>query len=124
MRRIALLLVLIPLVTAGCGGGPTETVTQVATQQSGQPLSRAEFIAQADAICHNHRSRREDLESQANELGLLNSEKAHQVADLLRQASDNLMAETQELQALHPPVRERRHAQVNRVNPPCRGKRD
>jgi hypothetical protein len=103
VRRIALLLVLIPLVAAGCGGGSTETVTQVATQQSGQPLSKAEFIAQADAICHNHQSRREDLESQANELGLLNSEKAHQVADLLRQASDNLIAETQELQALHPP---------------------
>jgi hypothetical protein len=88
VRRVALLLVLIPLV---------------ATQQSGQPLSKAEFIAQADAICHNHQSRREDLESQANELGPLNSEKAHQVADLLRQESDNLIAETQELQALHPP---------------------
>jgi hypothetical protein len=68
-----------------------------------QPLPMAEFIAQADAICHNHQSRREDLESQANELGLLNSEKAHQVADLLREESNNLMAETQELQALRPP---------------------
>ncbi len=104
MRRIALVGVLIPLFTAGgCGGGSTEPATQVATQQSGQPLSRAEFIAQADVICHNHESRREDLESQANELGHLNSDKAHQVADLLRQASDNLMAESQELQALDPP---------------------
>ncbi len=104
MRRIALLLLLIPLVTpSGCGGGSTETVSQVATQQSGQPLSKAEFIAQADVICHNHQSRREDLESQAKELGLLNSEKAHQVAGLLRKASDNLMAEKRELQALDPP---------------------
>jgi hypothetical protein len=103
VRRIGLLGVLIPLGTAGCGGGSTETATQVATQQSGQPLSKVEFIAQADAICHNHQSRREDLESQANELGHLNSEQAHRVADLLRQESDNLMAEAQELQALRPP---------------------
>jgi hypothetical protein len=104
VRRIALVGVLIPLFAAGgCGGGSTGQTNQVATQQSGRPLSKAEFIAQADAICRNHQSRREDLESQAKELGLLNSEKAHRVADLLRQASDNLMAESQELQALDPP---------------------
>jgi hypothetical protein len=87
------LVCVIATVTAGCGGGKDK-----------QPPSKADYIAVGDVICRNHESRRQDLESQTVELGRLNSEgKAHRVADLLRQESDNLTAEVQELATLQPP---------------------
>ena len=93
------------LAIAACGGGGTETVTQVRTQTSAEALTKAEYVAAADAICRNHRARREDLEKQATDVGpIVSKDQAHQVADLLRQASDNLMVEVQELQALQPPT--------------------
>ena len=59
----------------------------------------------ADTACRNHQSRREDLESQASDLGALTSkEKAHRVADLLREESANRRAEVEELRGLHPPA--------------------
>jgi hypothetical protein len=92
------------IVAVGCGGGSTKTATGVETQQENQPLSKARYIALGDVICKNHQSRREDLESQTIDLGSLNSkDKAHQVAELLRQQSDNLTAEADEVQALNPP---------------------
>jgi hypothetical protein len=104
VRSVAFLVLLIAMVAAGCGGGSTKTATQVETQQERQPLSRADYIALGDVICKNHQSRREDLESQTIDLGRLNSEdKAHRVAGLLRQQSDNLRAEVQELRGLKPP---------------------
>jgi len=55
-------------------------------------------------ICRNHESRTADLENQTIELGRLNSERsAHQVAEILRQESDNLSVEARELQARPPP---------------------
>jgi hypothetical protein len=101
--RSALLLILISAIVAvGCGGGSTKTATRVETEQG--PLSKARYIALGDVICKNHQSRREDLESQTVDLGRLTSAaKAHQVAELLRQQSDNLKAETDELRALRPP---------------------
>ena len=103
MRRIASLVVLIPVLAAGCGGGSKETTTQVATAD-GQPPSKADYVGLADAICRNHQSRREDLESQAGELGPLTSKaKARQVASLLRQESANRRDEIQELRNLQPP---------------------
>lgn len=104
MRRIASLVLLLAVVAAGCGGESTETTTQVETQQI-VPLPRTEYIEVADTICRNHRSRREDLESQAADLGPLDSaDKAHRAADLLRQESSNLQAELHELRALRVPV--------------------
>jgi hypothetical protein len=89
-------LVLIAIAIAGCGGGSTETATQVET--------KADFIALGDVICKNHQSRTKDLESQTIDLGRLDSkDKAHQVAELLRQQADNLAAEAQELEDLQPP---------------------
>jgi hypothetical protein len=50
-----------------------------------QPPSKTDFVEQADAICYNHLSRQEDLESQASDLGPLTSkDEAHRVAELLR----------------------------------------
>ena len=80
-------------------------MTQVRTQTSAEALTKAEYIAAADAICGNHRAMREDLEKQATDVGpIVSKDQAHQVADLLRQASDNLMVEVQELRALQPPT--------------------
>jgi len=104
VRIVASLVLLIATVAAGCGGGPTKTATQVETETGKQPLSKADYTALGDVICKNHQSRREDLESQTIDLGRLNSEdKAHRVAALLRQESENLTAEVQELAALQPP---------------------
>src|SRR6185437_13776254 len=64
---------LFAIVAVGCGGGSTETGTHAETQQQTHPRSRADYIALADVICRNHQSRREDLESQARELGPLTS---------------------------------------------------
>ena len=91
-------------LAAGCGGGSKATTTQVATND-GPPPSKANYIEVADTICRNHQSRREDLESQASDLGPLTSkEKAGQVARLLRQESANRRAEVDELRGLQPPT--------------------
>jgi hypothetical protein len=105
VRHVVLPVFLIAIVAAGCGGGSTKTATQVKTQQGKRPLSKADYIALGDVICHNHLSRRQDLESQAVDLGALSSPgKAHQVATLLRQESTNLATEVEELDALQPPA--------------------
>jgi hypothetical protein len=102
--RGVLLLFLIPVVAAGCGGGSDETRTRVETGPDEQPPSKPEYIELADVICMNHQSRREDLESQASELGRIDSAaEARRIADLLREESRNLMAEHQEVGDLQLP---------------------
>jgi hypothetical protein len=104
VRRIASLALFLTVLVAGCGGGSEETTTQVPTNHGGPPRSKADFIGLADAICRNHQSRRQDLESQVGELGRLDSKaKARRVAALLRQESDNRRAEVDELSVLQPP---------------------
>jgi hypothetical protein len=104
VRGVVPLVLVIAIVVAGCGGGSNRSATQVHTQQGKQPLSKADYVALGDVICKNHQSRREDLESQTVDLGPLTSkDKAHQVADLLRQQRSNLVGEARELQALQPP---------------------
>lgn len=74
----------------------------------GQPPSKTDFIGVADTICLNHQSRREDLESQASDVGPLTSkEAAHRVAGLLREESHNLSEEARELQARPSPTTNR-----------------
>lgn len=91
-------------LAAGCGGGSKDATTQVATNRGGTPASKAHYIELADAICRNHQSRREDLESQASDLGPLTSkEKARRVADLLREEGANRRAEVEELRGQQPP---------------------
>ncbi len=105
MRRIALLALLLPALAAGCGGGSADSTTQISRQQSAGPSSKADYIELADTICRNHQSRREDLESQAGELGALTSKaKARQVATLLRKESDNRRAEVGEVRNLQSPT--------------------
>ena len=96
MRRIALPALVLALTAGGCGGGSGQTTTELSTQ----PASKQQFIQVGDAICANHQSRREDLESQARELGPLSTAaKARQVAALLRREAHNLRAEADELAA-------------------------
>jgi hypothetical protein len=104
VRRPTLVVLLIVVVTAGCGSDSSETTTRAGPQLEERPLSKAEFIELGDSICRNHRSRREDLESQVIDLGRLDSgDKARQVATLLRQESSNRRAEIGELGDLQPP---------------------
>jgi hypothetical protein len=96
---------LFAIAAVGCGGGSTETGTHAETQQRTQPRSRADYIALADVICKNHQSRREDLESQARELGPLTSKaKAREAGALLRKEADNRRAEVGELRGLQLPA--------------------
>jgi hypothetical protein len=93
VRGVVLLVLLIAIVIAGCGGDSDE-----------QSLPKADYVALGDVICKNHQSRTKDLESQTIDLGRLDSkDKAHRVADLLRRQGDNLAAEARELQALQAP---------------------
>lgn len=90
------------MAAAGCGGGSKETTTQVITNAP-PSQTRADYVERADAICRNHQSRQADLESQATDLGPITSEdKAHQIADLLREESANHRAEIGELSDLQP----------------------
>jgi hypothetical protein len=105
VRGLLVSLVLIPVVATGCGGGSDETTMKVETKVDQQPLSKTDYVEVADVICMNHQSRREDLESQASDLGPIDSAaKAHRIAELLRKEGRNLTAEYQELKALQPPA--------------------
>jgi hypothetical protein len=112
VRRIVLPALVVLLAAAGCGGSK-ETTTQVTTSLP-QPQTKADYVERADAICRNHQSRREDLESQAGELGPLRSKaQARQVAELLRKESSNRRAEIGELGDLQPPPADA--AEVNQI---------
>jgi hypothetical protein len=108
MGSIALLALVVAMFAAGCGGGSGKTATTQATAGPTQrPLTKAGYVALGDTICTNHESRRQDLESQANELGPLDSPaKAREIATLLRKESRNLTAEVEELEGLDPPAGE------------------
>jgi hypothetical protein len=104
VRRIALPALLIAALAPGCSGCTDGGNTHAGGRSDEQPPSKADYIELADAICRNHQSRREDLESQAAALGSLNSAaKARRVAGLLRRESRNLRSEIRELEARRPP---------------------
>jgi hypothetical protein len=95
---------LIVLVATGCGGGTGGTTTASPGQANAEPRSKAGYIEVADTICKNHQSRREDLESQARDLGPITSRgNARRIAALLRKESRNRRAEIRELEDLQPP---------------------
>jgi hypothetical protein len=102
VRRIALPLLLTSLIAAGCGSGSDHSTTGTATSDG--PPSKAHYVEVADVICTNHQSRREDLESQARDVGAITDRaSARRVAGLLRQEADNLRHEAQELEDLSRP---------------------
>jgi hypothetical protein len=99
------LALFLAAVLAGCGGGDETTTTRVDTQLQPGPQPTSDYAEQADAVCRNHQSRQADLESQASDLGPITSEdKAHRIADLLREESANRRAEIGELSDLEPPA--------------------
>jgi hypothetical protein len=103
VRSVVAVLVLVALTLAGCGGGSGKTTTRSETRTQVGP-SETGFVALADTICANHRSRREDLESQARELGPIDSAaQASRIAALLREEAANRRAEVRELEALPTP---------------------
>jgi hypothetical protein len=102
-RLVPALAVVATLAIAGCGGGGTKTFTQVRTQTSPEPLTKAEYIAHADAICKTEGAKRAELEQQVAELAPITSGETREVAALLRQQADNQMAEVKGLLALQPP---------------------
>ncbi len=107
LPRLVVIAVLVALAAGGCGSGSGETTTRSGTRTGTQPI-RADFISLADTICANHRSRREDLESQARELGPITSARQGQrIAALLREEAANRRAEVRELEALPDPSPER-----------------
>ena len=66
-RAIALLLVLV--IVAGCGGDDddsTEAVTVTTATETAEPLTRAEYIAQADTICEDFRSKTLPLDKESD----------------------------------------------------------
>jgi hypothetical protein len=79
---VAALVGVIVLLTAGCGGGAEE------------PLSKAEFQSQANAICAKY-------EKQLNALGTPSS--IDEIPDLVQQALVILNKEIDEIAALNPP---------------------
>jgi len=98
-RLLVVIAVLVAVAAMGCGGGSGKT-TQGETR-TGAPPSGTAFVALADTICANHRSRREDLESQARELGPIASRgQAARIALLLRKEAANRRSEVRELEAL------------------------
>jgi hypothetical protein len=69
MRRSIVLPALALVLATGCGGDDsTETVTVASTAASAEPLSKADYIAQADAICEEEGPAIEEIRDQANRL--------------------------------------------------------
>jgi hypothetical protein len=102
-RFVPAVVAIAVLAIAGCGGGGTKTVTQIRTQTSAEPLTKAEYIARADAVCKAQEAKRAELEQQVAELTPITSGETGEVAALLRQQADNQMAEVKGLLALRPP---------------------
>jgi hypothetical protein len=104
VRRTASLVLLLPMVAAGCGGGSKETTTQVETRPI-VPLPKTDYVEVAGRSAGTT-SPGERI-SRARPPTLVRSTRRTrptQAADLLRQEGSNLTAELQELQALRPPA--------------------
>lgn len=109
MRRglalIGLVAALVALV--GCGGSDSSSSGTTAAASSGEPLTKAEFVERADAICEDRAPEREALQEQAQELAeeinAGDDQAPEELADLLVEAADHAEQEFSELRALVPP---------------------
>jgi hypothetical protein len=87
---------------AGCGGGGTETVTQVVgTRTNAEPLTKPEYIAQADEICGETRPKTDALIDQANDA--IDRSDYEQAADLLDRTIEIARPAEERLAALPKP---------------------
>lgn len=95
---------------AGCGGSDSSSTETVAVQ-SGEALSKAEFIEKADAICADWKPEREALQEQAE--GLIRGINAGsddaraELSELLSEATENAGQELSEIRQLSPPAADR-----------------
>ena len=87
-------------LVVGCGGG-TETVT-VGSTTATQPLSKAEFIAQADAICGDTKPKTDPLIDQAQAAS--DAGDYEKAADLFDQAVQISKAGADRIEALPEPA--------------------
>jgi hypothetical protein len=110
MRRLFILagLCVALAVLAGCGGSDSDsTAAETTAGGSGEALTKAEFIEQADGICEDHASEREELQEQAaalaDEVNSGDDQAREELADLLAEAAGSAEAEYDELRGLTPP---------------------
>ena len=105
MRRATWIGLGVAVLLAGCGGGGSSTVV-VTTSPGATPLSKADYLVKADAICRQNRPERQKLQAEyltvnAAPASVANDQKA---AVLLRQAADLGDRTISELQALPKPA--------------------
>jgi hypothetical protein len=98
MRRISLVaVVLISVLAAGCGGSsPTSSTTKTTTGKA--PITRATYIAQADALCKSANSRQEALRTRSKGLSVI------KLVPILKQQAGIAAALSTDLGKLKPPV--------------------
>lgn len=108
-RSIALILVGVTLCVSGCGGpfnsdtGSTSTVTV----KDDQPLSRSQFIEQADAICAKFDPKVQALGDEAEEIiqeGNEGDDELAEAADIFRSVNPVVEGGVEELRAITPPT--------------------
>lgn len=107
MRRLVLLLplVLALLLAAGCGGGD-DTAAETSASDGGEPLSKSEWIEQADAICAGTDAETDELEAEIEELegGPEDVEALAQLAGILRAGGEVIRNQVNQLRELEPPA--------------------
>jgi hypothetical protein len=107
MRRslVPLLIISAGFLAAGCGGSSSSSTKTVTVQQS-EPLTKAQFIAQADAICQ---ASQEDIQPLATRYRKVakaarRSDQFQEVADVLHQLTGRAKEELTQLRELEPPT--------------------
>ena len=107
MRRlgIAATVLVCLLAAAGCGGSSTSTATQTVTVGHTQELTKAEWIAKADAICAETQEETAPLKAEANALKEApeNASTYQKLAEVLKAGTASIPKETTALRALEPP---------------------
>jgi hypothetical protein len=105
VRRAIALLPLALVVAAGCGGAgddSTEVVTATAPTETTEPLTKAEYIEQADVICGNFNSQLESLNEEVQ--GQLTGRDFEAAADTVSEAVEVSRSGIEQLEALPKPA--------------------
>lgn len=109
VRAIAATALVCLLATAGCGGSSSTTATQTVTVGHTQELSKAEWIAKADAICAATKGETAPLKAEADALQEApdNASTYQKLAEILKAGTASIPKETAALRALEPPAGDR-----------------